>query len=100
MSSKKQKRNNSNQLKLSGCMENPRKVKKMKNKNEDKKEDDKIQTNSINSSYVDDDMFITASYNRIENFGKDLISNKKIELSDEYDIQKLDKSLDYLFKYI
>ena len=81
-------------------MENPRKVKKMKNKNEDKKEDDKIQTNSINSSYVDDDMFITASYNRIENFGKDLISNKKIELSDEYDIQKLDKSLDYLFKYI
>ena len=46
MSSKKQKRNNSNQLRISGCIDNPKKSNKiMKTKTSDKKEDEKILIN-------------------------------------------------------
>ena len=101
MSSKKQKRNNSSQLRLSDSMDNPKKTNNIKKtKIDNKKEDEKIPINATNLSGVDDEMSVTSTYNRIKNFEKDLISNKKIDLSGEYDIKNLEKSLDILSEYL
>ena len=95
MNRKKKKRNNSNQLKLSGCMDNPKKEKK--SKLEDKKAEDKIPNNP---SYKENDMSVPASFNRIKNFENDLFRHKKIEFKGEYEVQKLRESAKVLLRHI
>ena len=94
MISQRKKKNNSNELKLSGYTEYRNKIKKKskfvdKKPKESKKPNDKDEISEYYSKLM-----------RIHNFTNEIRAGKKIKLTGEYELEKLKESININLEYI